>query len=615
LQTVSKDTFKNLLKVTHIKSVKMTFLTKPSFRVHFILVTFIVFLFSGCEKQLKTPGNFNVSQGSYLGVVHFSWDPVSGAQNYNIERQDPVSSEWIDAATTSGNAVDDYGFNLPDNKIVVGKHYKYRISAGSSDKDDSGYINSNQEGWTYVPQQVVVTASFETNGDVTVNWTEPNLLSQLQNFTSAEYKIYRKNASVQNFVSAGTTLGETSFTDTSPGDDPQYKVEAKYHYIFQNMDWGSDNGMAILESGISIATGGGPGIVSYTPTDLSIISSTAGIYFVESKTYNSLQYMGAIKDADAAGYGIPAIYKLNGISWQAIGGTYPENIMNETSLGVMNFAVDDSHTYLAGLSHDSLYIYAWDGNSWSDNLTKKNMGLNDSPSGIDIESISNTLYLAATLAPDYDLKVLKWSGSDWVTVGGDANGWIEKGEDIFNLGMENIGGTLYMIYSTKNSDYNSTVHIKHLSGTNWSNDLDWTADNVMGLKLAGNGATSLYFTSKSQKPVEFSGGVYKVLSSTSIENLISSSDTWFLEPFNPTVDSDGNLFIASTNLVSASEIYPVIYSYDGNNWSKLSSDFSDGIPPVAIHASGTDIYYAFGDGTNQTTWYAPKALKSVMLSK
>lgn len=592
----------------------MKFQRNSFFRVHFILALVITFLFSGCEKQLKTPGNFNVSQGTYLGVVHFSWDPVAGAQNYNIERQDPETSEWNDAATTSGTAVDDYGFNLPDNKIVVGKHYKYRISAGSSDKDDSGYINSNQEGWTYVPQQVIVTASFETNGDVTVNWTEPNLLSQLQNFTSAEYKIYRKNASVQNFVSAGTTLGETSFTDTSPGDDPQYKVEAKYNYTFQNMDWGSDNGMAILESGISIATGGGPGIVSYTSTDLSIISSTAGISFVESKTYNSLQYMGVIKDADAAGYGTPAIYKLNGTSWQAIGGTYPENIMNETSLGVMNFAVDDNHTYLAGLSHDSLYIYTWDGNSWSDNLTVNNMGLNDSPSGIDIESISNTLYLAATLAPDYDLKVFKWSGSAWATVGGDANGWIEKGSDIFDLGLENIGGTLYMIYSTKNSDYNSTVHIKHLSGTSWNNDLDWTADNIMGIKLAGNGTSSLYFTSQSQILAE-PGGVYKILSATTTENMISSSDTWFYAPSNLTIDDNGNVFIVSLNLVSSSEAYPVIYSCNGNNWSKLSLDFSDGTSPVAIHSSGTDIYYTYGDGTNQTTWYAPKALKSVMLSK
>jgi len=590
--------------------------TKQFFRVHVILVIVITFLFSGCKKeQLKTPGNFIVSQGSYLGVVHLSWDPVADAQYYNIDRQDQANGEWINAATSSGTEVDDYGFNLPDNKIVVGKHYKYHISAGSSDVDDSGYINSDKEGWTYEPQPVIVTATFETNGNVTVSWQESNLLNQLQNFTSVEYTIFRKNASVQNFVSAGTTQGDTLFTDTSPGDDPQYKVEAKYHYNYQNMDWGSANAVAILESGVSVATGGGPGTINYTPTDLGIISSSAGISFAELKTYSSIQYMGAIKDADAAGNGIPAIYKLNGTSWQAIGGTYPENIMNETSLGVMNFAVDDNHTYLAGLSHDSLYIHEWYSGLWSDNLTLNNMGLSNSPSEMDIESISNTLYLAATLAPDYDLKVLKWSGSAWVSVGGDANGWIEKGSDIFDLGLENIGGTLYIIYSTKNSDYNSTVHIKHLSGTSWSSDLDWTADNVIGLKLAGNGATSLYFTSKSQKPAEFSGGVYKVLSSTSIENLISSFDTWFLEPFNPTVDSDGNLFIASTNLVSASEIYPVIYSYDGNNWSKLSSDFSDGTPPVAIHASDTDIYYVYGDGTNQTTWFATKALKSGVLSK
>jgi len=579
----------------------------------------IVFLFSGCkEEQLDMPGNFIVSQGSYLGVVHFSWDPVANAQHYNIERQDPESSEWIGAATSVGTEVDDYGFNLPDNKIVIGKHYKYRISAGSSDIDDSGYINSNQEGWTYEPQPVIVTASFETNGDVTVSWTEPNLLSQLQNFTSAEYKIYRKNTSTQDFVSAGTIKEDTLFTDTSPGDDPQYKVEARYTYSFLNMSWGTFDGLAILESETSIAnaiaTGGDQVAITYDPTELSVISSTNGILFAEIKEYNGTNYLGVIKDANIPITGRPAIYKLNGTDWQAIGGTYPENIMNETELDVINFAVDDSHTYLTGRTFDSLYVYSWDGGSWSDNLTVNNMGLSDSPSEMDIESISNTLYMAATLAPDYDLKVLKWSGSDWVTVGGDADGWIEKGSDIFNLDLKDIGGTLYMIYSTQNSDYNATVHIKHLSGTSWNSDLNWTADNIMEIKLAGNGTSSLYFTCLSQVLAE-QGAVYKVLSPTSVENLISSSDIWFYAPYNLTIDDNGNVFIVSTKVVSASDIYPAIYSYDGNKWTILSGDFSDGTDPVSIHASGTDIYYVYGDGTNQTTWYAPKALKSVKFSK
>jgi hypothetical protein len=593
------------------------FHAKHFFLKQLILISILVFLFSSCkEEQLDMPGNFIVSQGSYLGVVHFSWDPVAGAQNYNIERQDPETSEWKDAATTSGTAVDDYGFNLPDNKIVPGKHYKYRISAGSSDKDDSGYINSSQEGWTYVLQPVIVTASFETNGDVTVSWTESNLLNQLKNFTSAEYTIFRKNASVQNFVSAGTTQGDTSFTDNSPGDDPQYKVEAKYHYSYQNMDYGTYEDMASLESEISIATGNsGPGTVAYTPTELSNISSTEGISFAEIKSYNDTQYLGIIKDADAAGKGSPVIYKLNGTSWQAVGGTYPEDIMNETSLGVMNFAVDDSHTYLAGLSFDSLYIYSWNGSSWSDNMALNNMDLGDSPSEMDIESISNTLYLAATLAPDQDLKVLKWSGSDWVAVGGDANGWIEKGADIFDLGLENIGGTLYMIYSTKNSEFNSTVHIKHLSGTTWNTDLDWTADNIIGIKLAANSTSSLYFSSNSQQHDVYPGGVYKVLSTSTVENLISSSDTWFLDSYKITVNDDDNVFIVSDKLVSDSEIYPAIYNYNGNKWTILSGDFSSGTHPVTIHASGGDIYYTFGDATNLTTWNAPKALKSVMFSK
>jgi len=82
------------------------FYAKHFFLKQLILISILVFLFSGCkEEQLDMPGNFIVSQGSYPGVVHFSWDPVANAPHYNIDRQDPETGEWINAATSSGTDI------------------------------------------------------------------------------------------------------------------------------------------------------------------------------------------------------------------------------------------------------------------------------------------------------------------------------------------------------------------------------------------------------------------------------------------------------------------------------------------------------------------------------
>ena len=582
-----------------------------------VLGMVITFLFSGCkEQQLGISQNISVSQGTYLGVVHLSWDPVPDAQSYNIDRQDPLTNEWTNAGTVNTPPFDDYGFNLPDNKIVPGDHYFYRLSAGSADISDGNYVNADKEGWVYEQQKPVITdATIQANGSVIITWNDPNSLNNLVNFTGVTYEVYRKDIA-GNYTKIGSTDGEKTFTDNNPPQDPVYKVEAQYNYTFKNMSYGIYSGTVIAEGEDYTATGGGQGTIDYVWNALgNVVTSTEAVSFVEIKEYGTVQYLGVITGADAAGHGKPAVFKLNGTSWGTVGGSYPVDIMDATSLDKMDFSMEGQNLWLAGLDNDSLYVFTYDGSTWSGNRTSKNLGAGDSPSSLAMDVSGNILFLAITEAPDYNLKVLKWNGSGWETVGGDANGYLTIGKDVFSLGLKNIDGTLYLSYLTRNSDYNSTFHIRHLNGTSWGSDLDWTADNIMGLHLAKNGSSPLYFTGRSQKPAEWPGGVFKVTSSTTAEDLISSSDSWFLDPFNLTVDTDGNVFIVSTKFISASEIYPAVFTYNGNTWSNFSGDFSGGITPVAINTDGTDIFYIYGDGNNLTPAYQPKALKSVKFSK
>ena len=177
-----------------------------------------------------------------------------------------------------------------------------------------------------------------------------------------------------------------------------------------------------------------------------------------------------------------------------------------------------------------------------------------------------------------------------------------------------MDGILYLSYRAKNTDDNSTFKIKHLNGSIWTDDLNWTADNIMELKIA-KGTGGIYFISNTQAFSQYKGGVYKVTSTTTVDALISENDTWFYTPFDITVDINGNVIISSMRYVSESLFYPNLSLYDGSSWNTISGDFTGGIEPVSVHADGSTLYYVYGDKNNVTTWGDTKALKSIKLTK
>jgi hypothetical protein len=329
------------------------------------------------------------------------------------------------------------------------------------------------------------------------------------------------------------------------------------------------------------------------------------------KIENGIPFLGVLKDYALTGN--PGIYKLNGTTWEEVGGTLPSDIITG-SITDMGIAAGSSNQYLAGLDGDSIYIYGFNGSSWSDNLAEGNMGMAQAPAAMDLEVLSNEVYVAMKAYPDWDLTVVKWTGSSWNSVGGDVNGWIESDNDVFNVVLENFGGTLYLYYTVKNSDYNHTFHIKHLNGTTWETDLEWTADNIMDLQIA-KGSGSIYFKSSTQYFAQYKGGVYKVTSASTVETLADGNDNWFFTPYAITVDSDDDVIIASQKCESPTECYPALFLYDGSHWKSVSGDFSDGDKPLAIRTIGTETYYVYGDASNQTATNDPKNLKSLKFTK
>lgn len=582
-----------------------------------ILLPVFLFLIS-CEEDdtLPKPTTFIASDGTYIGVVHLAYEAVPGAEIYEVYRLNDETAEWQDISWTELTNWDDTGWKLPNDKIIPGQEYQYKFRTHAGGPGFGPY-SEIETGYAFDPEEVTiteVTRDYEESEN-TIIWTDPNDYDPIQNIATKEYIVYYAEENyLDNLHEAGRTSNLSYEHHIS-----SYNVDKVYYYKIVIRYTLTNGGYYEVESDMVKEGGGGsnddPDIISYSKTDLgTVVTSGDAIKFTEFKQTGSNIYLGVLEDVGVTGYGIPAVYMLSGSSWTSTGGTLPSDITSSTSIGNMGIALSSSKTYLAALDLDSIYIHESDGSTWSDNLAVGNMGFADSHSAIDIEVLNDELYLAAKVYPDWDLKIFKWTGTIWETIGGDASGFITSGVSVFDVTLENYGGTLYLSYRVQNSDYNSTFNIKHLNGSSWDSDLEWTADNIDDLKIA-KGSSDLYFISRSLSPASFRGGVYKVTSTTSVEELISENDYWFSSPYDITVDTDGNAIITSIKVESATLSYPNLNLYDGSNWNTISGDFSDGIKPVSVHADGTTLYYVYGDKNNVTTWGDTKSIKSAKFTK
>ncbi len=588
-----------------------------------IPIACILLLFS-CKKEdeLDKPTTFIASDGTYIGVVHLAYEEVSGAENYIVYRLNNETAEWQEINWNPSTIWDDQGFMLTNNKITPGQKYQYKFNTHAEDPGFGPY-SEIETGYAFDPKKATiteVTRDYEKSENLIV-WTDPNDYDPIQNLVSKEYILYSTTEdNLTNFrkLTTTTNLSYKNYINSYDVDKVfYYKIVTKYTYLINDQHGSSFHGYYEIESDLTKegSGGDGPDIVSYTKTDLgTIVTSGDAITFTEIKQTGSNIYLGILKNVNIVGYGSPAVYTLNGNSWAETGGTLPSYISSSTSISKMGIAASTSKTYLAALESDSIYILESDGSTWSNNLAVGNLGFTDAPSAMDIEVLNNELYLAAKVYPDWDLKIFKWTGSVWETVGGDGEGFITSSLDVSEVTLNNFGETLYLSYLVKNSDYNHTLHIKHLNGSSWESDLEWTADNIMSVKIA-KGSTDIYISSSTQAFANYKGGVYKVASSSTVEELISDNDNWFYTPYGLTVDSDGKVIICSHKLVSESVHYPFLNLYDGSKWNTISGDFSDGIKPVSVHADGTNIIYVYSDKNNTTSWNQTKSIKSIKFTK
>jgi hypothetical protein len=572
----------------------------------------LLILFS-CEKEEEgnpRPKELNATDGFAVGCIHIDFTKDDNVNSVNLERREKGLEEWQLITGTRLTSFDE-NEGYPNMGMPPGKIFEYRIK---NDWPDNAEYSEIEEGYAYdiIPVTEIQIASGETSNMLT--WYEGNNGTFI-NDSEMHFDVYRSADSLGTYERIAQVDEDRSYFDDFTfkpelqGKKFYYRVDIYFRFEL-NLPSGGDHWESTtpIEGTIVSSesnTGENP-TVDYTITDLgqAASSSPGFIHSLKTKEIDNTIYLGAIIDAGANSIGKPALYKLNGNSWQEIWTTIPDVGFTRTS-----FAVNSDKSYMAGIS-DSLCIYEWNGSVWSSNLTPDNLGADNRPSAVSIEFHNNDVYMAIEQAPDFDLQVLKWDGtSAWDTIGGDLNGKIATGR-IFESKLENIDGTLYLHYLQ-----DDILNIKHLDGTSWTTDLEWAQDHLTDIQLDKNGS-ELYFSSNTLS-INFDGGVYRVTSTSSVENIIPDDAEWFeLGVFSFTIDSEGSLIVSSMKVESAVVHYPYINVFDGTEWKTISDDFSGGTDPTGLESIGTDIYYIYGDAASEEQWVIhPMILNSKKYSK
>ena len=573
-----------------------------------MLTLFLIFVTS-CQKdeQLSTVSNISASQGTYFGVVHITWSPVSGATYYNVERKG-ADGEWISAGSVAEPPFDDYGYGLSDNKLVEGAKYTYRISSASNDADDSQFSDPSGEGWIYELQPTELQAGRQDDGTIIVTWSDPNQNQINQtNLLGYRYIVKRRYENETSFTDLFTTANigtvqNLSYTDASVAKDKKayYKIQGWYEYGYKNMDYGTSDEYWIKDY-IETQESGGSLQANYTVTELSSIPRASDGYgFVMLKNINNEIYAATIAKP---ALGNPVIYKLSGTSWQNISSSYPDGLQkNYLRISICG---DGTNLWVGGVS-DSAYVYAYN-SGWSGNLAKGNLSLTNQPDDLLIEYAQNTLY--ALCDHDDKLEVYSYAQNNvW-----NSEAIIENSSvGVTNLEFKVFNDQLYVYYLIINTESNSTLKIKHYEVTSWQTDFEADYDYFNSVKVYVDNSDVIYFTSQSMEPAIWQGNVFKVTSSSTAEEMVSSSNTWLTFPKDIDYDDMGNPIVLYYKIISQTNAEWHLAVYENGEWKNVAGDFSNRLGPADIE-SNNGLYFVFGDGTDLVNSY-PATLKAIKLN-
>jgi hypothetical protein len=582
----------------------------------FWIVSILLIVTASCKKDPIIVSGFSASQGTYVGVVHLVYEPVADVEAYEIQRKNPKTNVWEKICYVKSfvpdKVYDDYGINLLTDPLLAGQVYEYRMRT-FDDKKGTNPWSATVSGYIFAPSPRIAKVKYVPdtipgNDGIFTFTIKDKLPTGISNLTDRSISLYRAKAttsiftklSLNNYLVKGndSTIYVTCMVNNT--DAPyDYKLEISYKYTFaqieetgSNLNGGKWNYLYqslvitdddIVEGGDSTAT------VTYNMLSFNEINlaSTGGKNWTIMCKDGTTAYLGYLDNYSATGKGMPVIMKNAGSSWVNASGTLPSNLLSDVTIGNYDFTVSAGIMYLAALGSDSIYIYKNNG-TWSANMTTAVLYGSAITKEINIAVVSNELY--ASIMDKDTLKVYKYQGTEWVQAGADvATGFL------IDLKLQELDGTLYLSYEeAKSGSTETTINIKHLNGSSWNSDLQWTKDAASDFDVIKAGS-NLYFKCLGQS-VDFLGGVYKVTSATTVTNLFAEGNLMHT-PMSITADASGNIIASVINGSTALNFQLGVYIYEGSAWKKVTDDYSEvsiSGKAAGIQAIGNDIHFVYG---------------------
>ena len=181
--------------------------------------------------------------------INLSWNAVTGATSYKVERSTSSGSGFSQIATPSSNSYNDTGRS-------AGTRYYYRVRATNSN-GDGGY-SSEANSFTLPNQVTGLSATAASSSQINLSWNNPT-------GTEAGYKIERSTSSGSGYSQIATTTS-TSYSSTGLSGSTTY-----YFRVRAFTDPGGNGAYSSVANATTQAGATGP-------TNVSIATSSSGNY-------------------------------------------------------------------------------------------------------------------------------------------------------------------------------------------------------------------------------------------------------------------------------------------------------------------------------------------------
>ncbi len=234
------------------------------------LIAFFLFVITSCKKEeMLTITVFSATEGTRVGVVRLTYEPVPGANDYEFERKNPETNNWEQISYIKGwvpdHVYDDQGWSTLDYqyRLIPGQVYEYRMRAWPSPGEEPNPWSDIATGYIFAPAPRMKKVGYEPDAnpanDGTFTFTIIDKLpALLSNLIERNVSIYRSKASTSNFsqINYGYTMQDgyhikgydstiyISFKYDNSDAPYDYKFEISYNYSYAivNEDGSNLNG-------------------------------------------------------------------------------------------------------------------------------------------------------------------------------------------------------------------------------------------------------------------------------------------------------------------------------------------------------------------------------------